>query len=387
MHFSLPPTPVLQLPEPINAPSQLPERILPTLKYTGKCAHRTSHLDDSDDGCPLCADVVGELTAFDNVREAKEERLYQHQLELWREEQAREEDSKNVAPDMMRTKSGRLVKRLVILDEGPTIAQLYHGTTHEDREALYVATVGGLSFDISKERFAHMVQKVLAPRIHVRVSDDQVTAMFIHFDADGNGTVSYLEYLSTLTMQLLTTDQRKFLDAVFDQLYRMPNYAAGADAKAASRALQQHQELLQFEGGNTSTQETSEVHSMQTSLTRRKSSVHQLLRRKSSMRGGGEDALGNSILSSTPMKKKPDRPQIYLNKNHITVDRVKRIVYDQKQHNPWFPHPHDDEFAEAVCDNFKGLHDDDRVNLPKFRMFIFCDDRSMVALELLYPKE
>jgi hypothetical protein len=404
MHFALPSSVVLPLPAPVHPPSQLPPRspakLLPT------CAHRAAAAaaasrgdgDGSTTGCPECRAVLDALEAFDSVRESKEERLYQHQLDLWREQQLREEDAKTVPADMMRTKSGRLVRKLVILDEGPTVAQLYHGTSHEDREALYVATCGGLSFDINKERFIHLMQKVLAPRIHVRLSDDQAAAMFLAFDVDGNGAVSYFEYLAVLTVQLLSAEQRKFLDDLHLSLYRLPFIDSGLDARTASKVMLEHRAQMQLEGELAMSINGARAASPQPQLMRRKSSVHAgMLRRKSakllssSFEGDasllGEDA-GSMYQTPSKQNLKVTTEKVhYLSRSHITLERVRKIVYDLKKHNPWFPHPLDDAFADALVHCFKPLQEDDRVNLPKFRMFIFCDDDCMTALEHLLPRE
>lgn len=400
MHFALPRTLVLPLPESVNPPSQLPPKS-PARVFV-PCAHRGLSRDDNDEvlGCRECHEVNDELQKFDEVRESKEARLYQHQLDMWREQQLREEDAKTIPPDMMRTKSGRLVKRLVILDEGPTVAQLYHGTSHEDREALYVSTCGGLSFDISKERFTHLVQKVLAPRIHVRLSDDQAAAMFQAFDVDGNGSISYLEYLAVLTLQLLSPEQRAFLDDLFNALYRLPFINGGLDAKTASRVMLEHHAQLELEGANasfpvaTAPGTVSNAPALEASISGRRRSMHMLRRRSTkflaaSVHGDASLILGDdgSPTSEKAKKKAAEKPQMYLTKAHITLERTCRIVYELKKHNPWFPHPLDDAFAEAVVGCFKPLHEEDRVNLPKFRMFLFCDDDCMPALERLYPRE
>ncbi|CUG91625.1 calcium-binding protein, putative [Bodo saltans] len=416
MHFALPSSIVLPLPNPVHAPSQLPPRspakLLPTCAHRAAAAAAASRGDADGDvvGCPDCRAVREALEAFDGVRESKEERLYQHQLDMWREQQLREEDSKTVPADMMRTKSGRLVRKLVILDEGPTVAQLYHGTSHEDREALYVSTCGGLSFDINKERFVHLMQKVLAPRIHVRLSDDQAAAMFVAFDVDGNGAVSYFEYLAVLTIQLLSADQRKFLDDLFTALYRLPFIDSGLDARTASKVMLEYRAQMQLEGelsmslngGRTASPPPA---ALSPQMIRRKSSVHSsvggMLRRKSTKRLSTfdgdmsmmSDDAGNMsmMLHQSPNnhnnKKVVMEKSNYLSKAYITLERARKVVYDLKKHNPWFPHPLDDAFADALVHCFKPLKDEDRVNLPKFRMFIFCDDECMPALENLFPRE
>lgn len=76
---------------------------------------------------------------------------------------------------------------------------------------------------------------------------------------------------------------------------------------------------------------------------------------------------------------------VFLRKPHFTRERLRSVVYEVLQHNMWFPHPADDEFVDAILKCFAHLREGDFVNCAKFRMFVFCDDACMAALETLAP--
>ena len=359
-------------------------------------AHDDGKCDSSS--CQHCLALKADLDLFDSLRESKEERLYIQQLRMWKEQHDREERSKALPPDMVLTKTGQVIKRVQVMDEGPTIAQLYSGMTHQDREDLYMSACGGLSFDINREKFQKMVAKVLAPRIGVKVTDEQIQNMFVFFDVDGNGSISYFEYVTSLASKLLTTEQKVFIEDMFVNLFKMPFYPAGGKGGKATSVLDDDQTIHVLSTNVRCARDALQnpardgLQSSSRDLPQNRSFAGPIMRSNSVLSSSTSpmSPLGGrrkSKVIGSPLRKAQDGvPQVmYLRNKHITLDRVKSVIFEMRHQNPWFPHPNEEALAASIVNCFRDLKDEHRLNVYKFRMFIFCDDECMPALELVVP--
>lgn len=198
----------------------------------------------------------------------------------------------------------------------PTVADLYRGTTHRDRENLYISVVGGLSFDISREKFRLMIHRVLAPRVGLTLSEETVASIFSCFDLNGGGTVSYFEYLTALCSQLLSPAQRDFLYGLFRQLRTR--------AEDAERARIREVE-------------------------------------------GKEPPEESALLKE-------------LHRADITHERLRRSVFELLRKSPLFPHPEVKELVEEIDSCFGDLAPSDVLSETNFCLLLFCDDDVMDAV-------
>jgi hypothetical protein len=269
----------------------------------------------------------GELDEFDRTRDAKEERAYRQQLERW-------EARKKVEAAQLAYSESIPKEPGTTLDD-PNIRQLYRGTTHGFRERLYVQTTGGLSFEIRRDSFGRMVRG-LAQRTKMKVTEEQISAMFNTFDVDGSGAVSYMEYLAILTDSCLTAGQKRYLDRIFMDL-----------------------QSFEQEGRSGSTPIRSQISPQS----------HARRSRDTSKVENGPQSTGIR----------------YLRLKDITAEKLRDVVLAVRHQNPWFPHPKEEALIGSILRCFRHLKPTDRIKLEKFRMFIYCDDQCMHALEGIEP--
>jgi hypothetical protein len=234
-----------------------------------------------------------------------------------------------------------------------TVADLFSGTSHRDRENLYISVVGGLSLDLTREKFRTMVVRVLAPRLGVQLSDEQVLHLFSHFDINNGGTVSFFEYLTALCERMLTAKQRRF----FSDLYLRLRAAATTTAVRLAR----RQQLLDTAA----------------SVRAAPSAAHDTVDH-----GKSDGAPVNPDRLPYFVSRKPDgAPQLGSDKGVSLADmslaRMEQSVFDLLNKSLMFPHPAEAQLAAVIHACFTDLSPADRIEEPKFVLLLFCDDDVM----------
>ena len=287
----------------------------------------------------------------------------------------------------------------------PTVAELFHNMTHRDREDLFISAAGGFSFDLTKEKFRSMVNRVLAPRLYAsaalalatggshitqmgdvvgggtpngeglsvsvtattapaaahaggtagrhHVSDDHMVVLLNAFDVNRGGTINYLEYLTVLCNAILTPRQLCFLDAIFDRL-------ADEGARTA----------LGYLPGSPMPTPAADHHHQ-----------HHGGSYQSPRNGNEPTASGSSPPGNKAPGNKAIRPLDVLQKQHITLPAVRRAVFRALGKSLLFPHPVEDGFCELVAACFADLGARDAADRQKFKLLVFCDDDAMDQLD------
>ena len=416
MRFALPPMHDRRLPTPDA--------------YCGpsKLKHRGNAKKCNPENCDACGEVAHALTEFEETERKKEEEKRQRAEEAKQKAEelamagiANQNSDPNSpisdaaalkvvkAVDKLRTNAQRERQRAVRHD-GVTIAQLYQDMTHRDREDVYISVVGGLSFDLTREKFSLLMQHVLAPRIGVFLSDEQIHTMFSIFDINHGGTISYFEYLASLCHTLLTEEQTGFLQGIFNMLIQDRNQQVQQRElhrrnTAGLRELAQAAQFRNTEGSSRSGASSPSP------------SVGGLTRKQSMLRRGTMGADLNASMSGNygdddydlaspprgakpaPVKKNvasggipPNQPMIgrdgkiqTLNKRQFTFEKVRRVVFGYRGHSLSFPHPMEDRFSHLLSECFDDLRDADEVDAQKFKLLVFCDDQIMEAVQEMFP--
>lgn len=237
----------------------------------------------------------------------------------------------------------------VTTNDTPSIAQLYRDTSHRDREDLYISCVGGLSFDLSRDKFRMMVNRVLAPRLNVVVTEDHIYSLFGLFDINGGGTVSYFEYITVLGNSLLSSQQTSFLEKLFQRL---------CELRAAQTAHLSHTVAM--------------AHAAQSSK--------EISQGKRNVRPASR-GLRAKAMEVTRARVNALSPTMELRKEDVAFERLKRTAFDLLNKSLLFPHPEEEELCEVMFSCFEDLSSSDAMTLPKFKLLLFCDDEVMSALK------
>jgi hypothetical protein len=247
-----------------------------------------------------------------------------------------------------------------------TVADLYRGTTHRDRENLYISVMGGLSFDLTRDKFRTMIVRVLAPRLGVAVTDEQVLNLFSQFDINTGGTVSFFEYLTALCEHIMSPAQRAFADGLYTRLR--------AAASTASREASIRSKKGALAGPK------AEAHRRPTAGPVDPGEVSVVAERLpyfvTGLRGSGAEA---------PMVSEEEGTAPGLSSADMELSRVQKATFDLLNKSLLFPHPDEEALALLIHACFADLSPVDRVEQPKFVLLLFCDDAVMAALARHVP--
>lgn len=280
----------------------------------------------------------------------------------------------------------------------PTIAQLYAGTTHRDRENLYISVVSGLSLDLTREKFRTMVLRVLAPRAGVAVSDEQVLNLFGQFDINNGGTVSYFEYLAALRVHLTTPNQQRFCRNLHARLCVA---AAAARLKKTSRAPTPAgrsrpptskgglpPRMQGRVGAVVSLPPDADPGVEGLEAPERLPYFHSappvpLARAPAAGSAAGDSS--SKAPAGQQQQPSPNAADASLSREDITPRAVETAVFDLLNKSLLFPHPAEAQLAARIQACFDDLSPTDRVDEPKFSLLLFCDDDVVDAMRELVP--
>jgi hypothetical protein len=235
---------------------------------------------------------------------------------------------------------------------------LYRGTTHRDREDLYISVVGGLSFDISREKFRTIVMRTLAPRLGITVTDEHCMMLFTSCDVARAGAIPYYDFLVAQCDMLVSQPCARFVVDLFRLLcYYRRRHDAKSQIATELRAL---------------------------AVEARRSLGHGL-----SVGAGFGAELEESAppspsnaAAATGVAKVQNalKPRLTLRAVDLARPGVRRGVFELLNCSTLFPHPTVEAFCDSVAACFADVGPSDAVELVKFRLLLFCDDDVARAL-------
>jgi len=153
--------------------------------------------------CPMC-ETYSALDSFED--------------ELVKKEFVRREELCALAAG--RTKSSKKVlERLKELTESgaPTVQRMFQGMSFHDIKKSFVIVAGGKDGEIGVEQFHSLLVYVLGGGVD-EITAEHVNTLFTYFDADGGGTVNYVEFMTAVAEGHLTPSDRSVLSGLFIEL-------------------------------------------------------------------------------------------------------------------------------------------------------------------------
>jgi hypothetical protein len=255
-----------------------------------------------------------------------------------------------------------------------SVRELFADTTHRDRENLYISVVGGLTLDLTRDRFKIMALRVLGPRIGIALTDDQVAYLFGQFDLNNGGTVSYFEYVECLCNAMLSPKQKNFFQALYTRL------RTAAVTAASQAAGKRRPSALPRRVSSPQPQRLLSASSQRSRVGRRRDSADVEAHGDRLPYFPRKDSVLSGTLPVGAPREQPEDVANGLGRADMGAELVQKATFDLLNKSLLFPHPAEAQLAGVIHACFSDLGATDRIDEEKFALLLFCDDAVMAEL-------